>query len=479
MIKLISKKDLKRISKFIWEIPKSFNEKMVVPARFIAEEKNLDLIFKDRSLIQLVHTAMLKGAVFYAWAMPDIHEGFGPPIGGVVATELPEGVISPGAVGFDINCGMRLLISDLSAKEIKDKIPLLISRLEKEVPMGIGSKSDIVLNEKELNDVLENGVLFCLKRRMAEDSDLSNIESQGKIKGASSKTLSNIAKKRGHNQLGSLGAGNHFIDIAETKEVFNNKLAKEWGGINKNQAVVLIHTGSRGLGHQVCTDYANIFLRNAKKYNVYLPDPNLAALPFSSKEGQDYFSAMAAAANFAFANRQTLTFFIRKIWKEIFGNSHKLKLVYDVAHNIAKIENFKGKKILVHRKGATRAFPPFHPDLAKKFQKTGQPVIIPGTMESLSYLLVGTKKSEKTFFSVSHGAGRAMSRSQARKIMSAQELKLYMKKKGIIVSAKTPSGLAEENPQAYKDIETIIKPITEEKLASKVASFKPLGVLIG
>jgi len=474
----VLKKDLKQISDFIWEIPKSFDARMQVPARFLVDKKNLELVFKDRSLIQLVNTAMLKGAVYPTWAMPDIHEGFGPPIGGVVATEIPDGVISPGAVGFDINCGVRLLVSELNSEEIKDKIPQIISRFQKEIPAGLGSKSDIKLEEKDLDEVLKTGASFCQKKGMTEKDDLLHIESEGKIEGAEGEALSPLAKKRGHNQLGSLGSGNHFIDILKTEEIFNEHLAQKWG-IVQDQIVLLIHSGSRGLGHQICSDFSKLFLTKARDYNISLPDPGLAALPFSSQEGQNYFKAMVGAANFAFANRQVLTHFVRKIWQKFFGKSSSLKLVYDVAHNIAKIENYKGKKILIHRKGATRAFPPNHQDLAPEFQKTGQPVIIPGSMGSLSYLLVGTETAEKTFYSVSHGAGRAMSRTQARKIMSGRDLQDQMKKEGIVVLAQTFSGLAEENPQAYKEIDTVIKPIIKEGLAKKVVSFKPLGVLIG
>ncbi len=469
----MEKSDLVKISDYLWEIPARRLEggiEMRAPARFYASEKMLDDIFRDRSAGQLMNVASLPGVMKNALAMPDIHEGYGFPIGGVAAMEYPDGVISPGGIGYDINCGVRLLRSDKNFEEVKSQIGNLARSLYKEIPSGVGRGGKLKLSGKEIDDVLENGARWAVENGFGEENDLENIESGGRLEEADASLVSERAKKRGAGQLGTMGAGNHFVEIDRVEKIFNAGRAEEFG-LFEGQAVVLIHTGSRGLGHQIATDYIKIMVRSLSKYKIKLPDLELACAPFSSPEGRDYFKAMSAGANFAWANRQMITWHARAVWKNIFGADAGLALVYDVAHNIAKIEEHgiggERRKAVVHRKGATRAFP-------------GQPVLIPGSMGAASYVLAGTETAmEETFGSACHGAGRRMSRHAALRAESGKEVGKKLLQEGIIVESGSWRGLAEEAPFAYKDIEDVVDVVAGAGIAEKVARLRPMAVIKG
>lgn len=477
---MISKKDLKKINDYLWEIPQSFREDMRVPARIYVDEKMLEQVFRDKSLEQLVNTTTLPGIVKYAMAMPDVHEGYGAPIGGVYATAGEEAVISPGSVGYDINCGTRLLLTDLTFNEIKPYLEKLADELNHAIPSGVGSTGKLKLNKEAMDQVLKEGAQKLVEKGYGEKEDVERCESYGILKGADPSKISEKAKMRGHDQLGTLGSGNHFLEIQKVTEIFDEKIAKEFG-LYLNQITLLIHTGSRGFGHQVCTDYVRIMNASLNKYKIKLPDRELACAPFKSPEGQSYFSAMACAANFAWANRQLITYLTRKVWQKILNRP--IKVLYDVAHNIGKIEDHEidGKmmKLIVHRKGATRAFPAGHPELPKVYQSVGQPVLIPGSMGTASYILVGTQEAKESFYSVCHGAGRTMSRAAAKRKIWGEELIREMAKRGIIVKCGSTAGLAEEAPEAYKDINHVINIVSGAGLAKKVAKVVPLAVIKG
>lgn len=479
---MIDKKDLKQISEVVWEISSNFKANMKVPARIFASHEMLADILKDRSLEQIVNVATLPGIRGKALAMPDIHEGYGFPIGGVAATSFPDGAISPGGIGYDINCGARLLISKLFRKDSESHISVLASEIYRAVPSGIGQKGRFRFNDEELNRVLENGINWAVKAGYAETREKERIESFGKLTNADPETVSITAKNRGRNQLGTLGAGNHFVEVGFIEKIFNPEIAEK-SNLRTNQITILIHTGSRGLGHQVATDYIKIMLKSMSKYKITLPDRELACAPFSSKEGTDYFNAMAAAANFAWANRQLIVWEIRNEWKRFFSHD-TLETFYDVAHNIAKIEEHlvagKLEKVIVHRKGATRAFGPGHKDLPLVFKETGQPVLVPGSMGTSSYILAGTGSSmEESFGSACHGAGRRMSRHQAKKEIKGITLKEQLQKKGITVIARNVGELPEEAPFAYKDIENVVEVLEKAGIAKKIARLKPLIVIKG
>lgn len=476
-------KDFQKITDFLWEIPQSFRYDMRVPARIYASRKLLEDAFRDESLKQLINTTTLPGIVKYALAMPDIHEGYGFPIGGVVATEYPQGVISPGGVGFDINCGVRVLKSGLKEKEIQPYLEKIATEIQREVPSGLGRGREKKLSISDIKFVLREGVKGLVKEKgFGEEEDVENCEAKGKLDWADENYVSEKAKNRGRDQLGTLGSGNHFLEIQKIDMIFDKDIAKEFG-LFQDEICVMIHTGSRGLGHQIATDYIRVMMRAMEKYEIRLPDRELAAVPFKESEGQKYFQAMAAGANFAWANRHMITFYTRKAWKRVFGESSKLKLLYDVAHNIAKIEeheiNGEKRKLIVHRKGATRAFPPNHSELPARYQKTGQPVLIPGSMGTASYVLVGTKESKNAFYTVNHGAGRTMSRRRAIRTISGKEVVENLKKKGILVKSYSMRGVAEEAPIAYKDIDEVIEVVEKAKLAKKVAKLVPLAVIKG
>ncbi len=466
----IRKQDLKRINEYLWEIPRDFRSDMRVPARVYISEKMLDSLFKDRTLTQLVNTAAMPGVVKYSIVMPDAHEGYGFPIGGVVAMRVDSGLISPGGIGYDINCGVRLLKSSMTVDEVKDHLPDLVSQIYTNVPSGVGRGGYLKLDKSSFNQVMTRGAKFMVERGYGDGKDLNQIESEGQLKGANPEMVSDTARKRAFDQLGTIGAGNHFIEVQKVDEIHTEEEAEKLG-LFKGQVCVMIHTGSRGFGHQVATDYIRKFMKAMTKYQINLPDRELAAAPFSSEEGKAYWQAMSCGANFAWSNRQFITAMIRKAWGKVLRDGD-LPIVYDVSHNIGKIErhldeNGKEIDVLVHRKGATRAW-------------QGQPVLIPGSMGTASHILVGTDQTmEETFGSSCHGAGRLMSRSAAKRQIRGQDLKKELESKGIIVKAGSTSGLAEEAPQAYKDVDDVVDVVHGAGIAKKVARLVPLAVIKG
>ena len=473
---MISKDNLTKIYDWLWEIPKNFRSDMRVPARVYASEKMLNEIFRDRSLEQLVNVATLPGIQKYAIAMPDIHEGYGFPIGGVAAFDIKEGIISPGGIGYDINCGVRLLRSDKKYEEVKSYLEELGRAIYREVPSGVGRGGKLDLKGKEFDEVLKKGAPQMVEMEYGNAEDLEHLESRGQLQNAEPSLVSNTAKARGRDQLGTLGAGNHFVEVGVVENIFDEESAKKLG-LFKDQITILIHTGSRGLGHQIATDYIRIMMNVMPKYKITLPDRELACAPFKSKEGQDYFHAMSCGANFAWANRQLITWEVRKAWEDVLGSAGgRLDIIYDVAHNIAKIEEYpiemrnkkrEIEKLIIHRKGATRAFP-------------GQPVIIPGSMGTGSYLLIGQETAmEESFGSTCHGAGRRMSRTQAKRQIRGSELKQELQKRGIVINAGSLSGLAEEAPEAYKDVDEVVEVVHNAGIAKKVARLRPVAVVKG
>jgi len=466
---MVSKKDFNKINDNLWEIPKSFRSDMRVPARIYASEKMLQDILEDRSGEQLINGTTLPGIVRYGIAMPDCHQGYSVPIGFVGAIRSSDGVISPGACGFDINCGMRLLKSDRKANEMKPYLEKLASQIQREIPSGLGKGRKIKLSIKEIDKILNKGTHALLEQGFGEKQDIENCEASGRLDWANSSNISDHAKNRGRNQVGTLGSGNHFLELQKVAEIFDQETAKKFG-LFKDQVVVMIHTGSRGLGHQVCTDYLKTMIPAMSRYNIKVPDKEFACVPFNSPEGKKYFSAMAGAANYAWVNRHMIAHYVREAWKQVVGKKEKLELLYDVAHNIIKKENYKidheDTEVIIHRKGATRAFP-------------GQPVLIPGSMGTASYVLIGTEKGEEAFFSTSHGAGRTMSRTQARKTISGPEVIKNLEKKGIIIKCWSKRGIAEEAPQAYKDIDKVVDIVDQVGLSKKVVKLAPLVVIKG
>lgn len=465
-------KDFKKISDVLWEIPKSFRSDMLVPARVYATEKMLNDMFRDRSLGQLVNVAVLPGIVKHAMVMPDAHEGYGFPIGGVAATEYPDGVISPGGIGYDINCGVRLLKSELNLDEIKPRLNELAHDMNREIPSGVGRGGRLKLNAAQIDQVLKKGVKWMIQEGYGENDDKNYIESGGALENADPNAVTDHAKKRGRDQLGTMGAGNHFVEIDVIDKVFEEEIAKAFG-LYENQIVVLIHTGSRGLGHQIATDHIRVMMNVMPKYGIKLPDNELACAPLSSPEGQNYFNAMAAGANFAWSNRQMITHGVRRSWENTLGTSGgHLKILYDVAHNMAKIEEHeidgKKKKLIIHRKGATRAFGPGHPEITEEYRDVGQPVLIPGSMGTASYVLAGTTGAmEESFGSCCHGAGRMMSRHAAKRQVQGRDLFKELERKGIHIEAGSMRGLAEEAPLAYKDVDEVCDVVDRAGIAKK------------
>ncbi|TAL69304.1 MAG: RtcB family protein [Bacteroidetes bacterium] len=476
--------NLKQISPVIWEIGIGAKDFMNVPARIFASEDMLGLVDRDRTIHQLINVTSLPGIISYAMVMPDAHEGYGFPIGAVAATDLSNGVISPGGIGYDINCGIRLLKSNLSYDDIKSRIDLVAKEINRYVPSGVGKAGRLQLSNADMEKVLNYGCKWAESMLYTEDNDLKFIESGGCLESADSSKVSRNAIDRGRDQLGTMGAGNHFVEVNRVQQIFDEEIARAYG-LYENQIVIQIHTGSRGLGHQVATDYIKQMLAIAPQYGITLPDRELSCVPVSSPEGQSYFAAMSASANFAWTNRQLITWEIRQPWKNIFGESSgKLEILYDVAHNIAKIEehtvNGEKKKVLVHRKGATRAFPAGHPEVPPEYRNVGQPVLIPGSMGTASYVLAGMKGSmELSFGSSCHGSGRVMSRTAARKKIDGEELRDELNRMGINVQAGSFKGLSEEAPQAYKDVESVVNVVEEAGIAKKVVRLKPLAVIKG
>ncbi|MEK6569790.1 MAG: RtcB family protein [Bacteroidota bacterium] len=473
---------LKKIGENRYLIPRSYKPGMRIEGLIYANDELIGQIEKDQTLEQVANVATLPGLVGRSLAMPDAHQGYGFCIGGVAAADMDEGVVSAGGVGFDINCGVRLLATPFSEEEVRPKLEALVHQIFRDVPSGTGRSGLLNLPRSELDKLLRDGARWAVENGYGTEDDLQHIEEYGTIPNADPNLVSNRAKERGKDQVGTLGSGNHFIEIQVVAEVFDEEIAKAFG-LQKDQIVVLVHTGSRGLGHQVCTDYLEVMQEAMKRYRIEVVDRQLACVPIKSMEGQNYLKAMAAAANFAFANRQLITHWTRQAFQRIMGTG-ELKIVYDVCHNIAKVEEHKvnggRKKVLVHRKGATRAFPKGHPDLPKSYQDVGQPVLIPGSMGTCSYVLVGTEKAmEETFGSSCHGAGRAKSRHAAKKEITAEQLLKDLKAKGIFVRGASKSGLTEENPNAYKDVSLVVEVVHEAGIAKKVAKLVPIGVMKG
>lgn len=458
-----------RVEKATWELPTTYRKKMKVPVRVVATEKLLQAM-DDGAVDQAVNFAQLPGIVGASFVMPDAHWGYGMPVGGVAAFALSDGIISPGAIGFDINCGMRLLVTNLTVKDVKPHIKELVNELFENIPSGVGGTGFVHLNEQEFKEVMVRGARWAIEQGLGWEEDKDAIEEEGAISGADPEAISEKAVKRGINQLGTLGSGNHYLEVQRVDTVFDPKEAEKHGIVAKDQVVVMIHCGSRGFGHQVATDYLRTFEKKMEDYGITVPDRQLAAVPYDTPLGKRYYSAMAAAANNAFCNRQVIMHQAREVFSQVFGKSAQdlgMKLVYDVAHNIAKIEKYNGEEVLVHRKGATRAFP-------------GQPVIIGGSMETGSYLLVGTEEAlAKTFGSTAHGSGRTMSRTKAKKMVRGEKLHKELEKQGIYVKTASFSGLAEEAGIAYKDINEVVKAVSDAGISAPVAYFKPLGNIKG
>lgn len=479
--------DLQKITDFIWEIPirqLADGIKMRVPARVFASEKLLGDLFKDESLDQLMNVATLPGIQNWALSMPDIHEGYGFPIGGVAAFDANDGIISPGGIGYDINCGVRLIRSLHHHNEIKNKISELATRIYNEVPSGVGRGGQFRLVNKELDAILSGGVEKMVELGYAIEEDRRHCEADGKLDDANPDLISKIAKDRGRDQLGTIGAGNHFVEIQRVDRIFHEEAAKALG-LFSGQVVIMVHCGSRGLGHQNATDYIQLMARKMPDYGIKISDSELACAPFKSLEGQNYWAAMSSCANFAWANRQLITCEIRRAWAAVFGitvekATDELRLIYDVSHNIAKLEHYFDKQMLIHRKGATRSFPAGHPETPDPYKKVGQPVLIPGSMGTASYVLVGAPLAMKLSFGSScHGAGRMMSRTKAKKIIKGSALKQGLENEGITVRSGSMSGLAEEAPVAYKDVEAVVDAVQGAGLANKVVRLKPIGVIKG
>ena len=473
---------LNKIDEYRYVIPTSYKKGMRIEGLVYADDKLIRQIEKDQTMDQVANVATLPGLVGRSLAMPDAHQGYGFCIGGVAAADLDEGVVSAGGVGFDINCGVRLLASSVEAHDVRDKIEPLLNQLFRDIPCGTGRKGLVDITKRELDNVLRGGAQWAIEHGYGHEEDAARIEEYGRMSQADPATVSSRAKDRGHNQLGTLGSGNHFLEIQKVEKVFDREAAGRFG-VHTGQLVILVHSGSRGLGHQVCTDYLDTMNEGMKKYGISVVDRQLACVPIKSAEGQNYLKAMAAAANFAFANRQMMTHWIRQGFKRVIG-SDDVRIVYDVCHNIAKSEDHEvdgsRKTVLVHRKGATRAFPKGHPALPEELRDVGQPVLIPGSMGTASYILVGTEQAMKeTFGSSCHGAGRAMSRTQAKRETTADQLLKELKGKGIIVRGESRSGLTEEKPDAYKDVDRVVEVVHGAGIAKKVARLVPLAVMKG
>jgi tRNA-splicing ligase RtcB len=473
---------LERIGEFLYEVPRSQRADMRVPARVVADEDLLAQLSRDKSLAQLVNVATLPGIVGCAIGMPDMHEGYGFPVGGVAATRLPDGVVSPGGIGFDINCGVRLMAAGITREELLPDLTRVVHELSRVVPTGFGRAGRLVLSPEQMERALAEGCRYLIREhRLGLTADLEFIESGGCFPGADPATVSDRAKQRGHDQLGTLGGGNHFLEVQVVDAIFDEATAQALG-LFLEQVTVLIHTGSRGLGHQVCGDYVRQMDQAMARFHITVPDRQLACVPISSPEGTDYLAAMAAAANFAFCNRQVLGQRVRDTFFRVLGErpGASLRLVYDVAHNTAKIERHGEATLCVHRKGATRAFGPSDPEIPVAYRGVGQPVFIPGTMGTASYVLVGTDAAREISFSTTcHGAGRALSRGAAKRAVKGHELRHELESAGIVVRCPSNLELAEEAPVAYKDVERVVSVVHGANLARKVARMRPLGVLKG
>lgn len=478
---------VKKIGEFEWLIEKGEKPCMKVPAVIFADEFLVQKMQEDLTLEQAANVACLQGIQKASYVMPDGHQGYGFPIGGVGGMAIDEnGVISPGGVGYDINCGVRLLRTDLDEKDVRPKIKELIDTLSINVPSGLGSEGKIKVSISELDRVLDEGVEWAIERGFGRPEDPEHIEERGSWKLADSSKVSSRAKSRGAPELGSLGSGNHFLEVQVVDKIYNEEVAKQIGITHEGQITVMIHTGSRGLGHQVASDYLQVMERVMRNYGTVPPDRELASIPVNAKEAQDYIKAMAAAANYAWTNRQLITHWTRESFRKVFhvdDDKLGLQIVYDVAHNIAKIEEHdvdgKRKKLVVHRKGATRAFPPGHPEIPKDHKSVGQVVLIPGSMGTASYVLVGTLEGARTWYTAPHGAGRWLSRSKALKNYTADQLLRDLNKQGIYVKAASKGVLVEEAPGAYKDVDRVALVADRVGIGKLVARMRPIGVTKG
>ncbi len=478
---------LEKIDDYHWRIPQSFQRGMRVPGLVFADERLLKDITRDQSLQQVANVAHLPGIVKASMAMPDIHWGYGFPIGGVAAMD-PEagGVVSPGGIGFDINCGVRLMKTDLTEEEVRPRLRELVFTLFKTIPCGVGMSGDIRFTAKDAPKVMTQGAGWAVAQGYGAKEDLEHTESRGALDGADPEMVSDRAVKRGHDQLGTLGSGNHFLEIQVVETVFNEEVAAAFG-LRLGEVTVMLHSGSRGFGYQVCDDYLEVMERAMPRHGIQVPDRQLACAPINSEEGRRYLGAIRCAANFAWANRQCLMHLARQVFERLFGTSWEqmgMRLIYDVAHNIAKFERYRvngeEKMLCVHRKGATRAFPPGHAEIPADYQAVGQPVIIPGDMGRNSYVLVGTQEAmAQSFGTVCHGAGRVMSRTQAVREAGGRSIEQELERQGIIVMGRGRKGIAEEQPSAYKDVNDVVRVVHNAGLAKRVARMRPLGVIKG
>ena len=477
---------LEKIDDYRWRIPTSYLKGMRVPGIIYSDAKMLKSIVKDNAPQQVANAAHLPGIVRASLGMPDIHWGYGLPIGGVVATDIEAGgIVSPGATGFDINCGIRLIRTNLMISDVKERLKELVDKLYTKVPSGVGSTGKIRADFREEKNILIKGAKWAVEKGFGWASDIENCEEGGAIAGADPSKVSDRAHQRGSKQPGTLGSGNHFLEVQVVDQIFHEDIAEVFG-IKKGQITVMVHTGSRGLGHQVCTDYSARMVQLISKYGMSIPDRQLSCVPVKSEEGEAYLGAMRSAANFAWANRQTITHLIREVFEQVFGESAEslgMRLVYDVAHNIAKLEKYvidgKEKLLCVHRKGATRAFPPGHEEIPERYRKVGQPVIIPGDMGRCSYVLAGTKGAEETFYSTCHGAGRLLSRSAAIRQTKGRSIARELADKGILVRYTGRETLHEEVSEAYKDVSEVVDIVQNAGISEKIARMRPLCVVKG
>jgi len=478
--------ELERIDAFRWRIPKGYKAGMRVDGVIYADEEMVKDIRSDRAPEQVANVAFLPGIVKHSLAMPDIHWGYGFPIGGVAATDIDSGgVVSPGGVGFDINCGVRLIKTNLKEGDVRPKLKDLVYALYNDIPAGVGSKGDIRISGAEERKLLVDGARWVVDHGYGRQEDLEYTEDHGAIKGADPDAVSARAYERGKNQSGTLGSGNHFIEVQAIDEIYEKETADIFG-LEAGQVTIMIHSGSRGLGYQICDEYSKDMIQCLSKYGINVPDRQLASAPVNSPEGKAYLGAMKCAANYAWANRQCLMHLTRSAFEKVFNMGPKdlgMDLVYDVAHNIAKVERHtvdgKEKTLCVHRKGATRAFPPGHPELPARYRKTGQPVIIPGDMGRNSYLLTGTEGAKETFYSTCHGAGRLMSRSAAISACRGRSISRELETKGIMVMSSSRDTLAEEAPEAYKDVNEVVGVVDGAGISKRVCRMRPLGVIKG
>ncbi len=476
----------RKIGENQYQIDADSNSGMRVPVRIYADEPLLQKMLSDRTIMQAKNVSSIPGIVGQSIVLPDGHEGYGFPVGGVAAMDAEEGMISPGGVGYDINCGVRLLRSNLTEKDVRSKLKELVTDLFSSIPSGVGSKGSVILSPSELDEVLVKGVNWAIDHGYGTNDDADMCEENGQIQNADPNKVSDKARKRGAPQLGSLGSGNHFLEVQKVSEIHDEEAANRMG-LKEGTITVLIHCGSRGFGHQVCSDYLRVAEQAMHKYDINLPDRELACVPNNSEEGESYRAAMFAALNFAWSNRQMLTHWTRKSIERVFNQTEAdldMKLVYDVAHNIAKVEKHKvdGKerKVVVHRKGATRAFPANRDEIPSKYRDLGQPVLVPGSMGTASWVLLGQPNSmDLSFGSTAHGAGRTMSRTKARRNFSEEDVKKSLSDKGIFIKALTRDGVVEETPQAYKDVDAVVNVSHNLGIATKVAKLIPIGVIKG